>query len=43
MLEPKDKNANSFIIEFKVLEDKEEKTMEDTVENAKKTSKRKKM
>ena len=36
MLEPKDKNANSFIIEFKVLEDMEEKTIEDTIENAKK-------
>ncbi len=36
MLEPKDKNANSFIMEFKVLEDKEEKTIEETVENAKK-------
>ena len=36
MLEPKDKNGNSFIIEFKVLEDEEEKTIEDTIENAKK-------
>ena len=36
MLEPKDKNANSFIMEFKVLENKEEKTIEETVENAKK-------
>ena len=36
MLEPKDKNGNSFIMEFKVLEDKEEKTIEDTIENAKK-------
>lgn len=36
MLEPKDKNANSFIMEFKVLEDKEEKTIEETIENAKK-------
>ena len=36
MLEPKDKNANSFIMEFKVLEDKEEKTLEKTIENAKK-------
>lgn len=35
MLEPKDKNGNSFIMEFKVLEDKEEKTIEETVENAK--------
>ena len=36
MLEPKDKNGNSFVIEFKVLEDEEEKTIEDTIENAKK-------
>ena len=36
MLEPKDKNGNSFIMEFKVLEEKEEKTIEDTIENAKK-------
>jgi len=36
MLEPKDKNANSFIMEFKVLENMEEKTIEDTIANAKK-------
>ena len=36
MLEPKDKNGNSFIMEFKVLENKEEKTIEETIENAKK-------
>ena len=36
MLEPKDKNANSFVMEFKVLEDKEEKTIEDTIASAKK-------
>ena len=36
MLEPKDKNGNSFVMEFKVLEDAEEKTIEDTIENAKK-------
>ena len=36
MLEPKDKNGNSFIMEFKVLEDMEEKTIEETIENAKK-------
>ena len=36
MLEPKDKNGNSFIMEFKVLDDMEEKTIEDTIENAKK-------
>ena len=41
MLEPKDKNGNSFIMEFKVLEDKEEKTIEDTIENAKKQIKEK--
>lgn len=34
MLEPKDKTGNSFIMEFKVLEDKEEKTIEDTINNA---------
>ena len=32
MLEPRDKNGNSFIMEFKVLENEEEKT----IENAKK-------
>ena len=36
MLEPKDKNGNSFIMEFKVLENKEEKTIEETIQNAKK-------
>ncbi|MBR0428089.1 MAG: AAA family ATPase [Clostridia bacterium] len=36
MLEPKDKNANSFIMEFKVLENMEEKTIEETIANAKK-------
>ena len=35
MLEPKDKTKNSFIMEFKVMEDTEEKTIEDTIENAK--------
>ena len=35
MLEPKEKNGNSFIMEFKVLENEEEKTIEDTIENAK--------
>ena len=29
MLEPKDKNGNSFIMEFKVLDDMEEKTIEE--------------
>ena len=41
MLEPKDKNGNSFIMEFKVLEDKEEKTIKETIENAKKQIKEK--
>ena len=36
MLEPKDKKGNSFIMEFKVMEDMEEKTIEDTIANAKK-------
>ena len=35
MLEPKEKDGNSFIMEFKVLENEEEKTIEDTIENAK--------
>ena len=35
MLEPKEKTGNSFIMEFKVLENKEEKTIEDTIKNAK--------
>ena len=36
MLEPKDKNGNSFIMEFKVLENMKEKTIEETIANAKK-------
>ena len=38
MLEPKDKNGNSFIMEFKVLEDEEEKEkdIEETIANARK-------
>ena len=36
MLEPHDKNANSFIIEFKVADEFDEKTIEDTIANAKK-------
>ena len=36
MLEPKVKNGNCFIMEFKVMENMEEKTSEDTLENAKK-------
>ena len=42
MLEPKDKSANSFIMEFKVLEDLEEKTIEETIANAKKQIEEKK-
>ena len=42
MLEPKDKNGNSFIMEFKVLESKEEKDIEETIENAKKQIEEKK-
>lgn len=42
MLEPKDKNGNSFIMEFKVLENKEEKTIEETIANAKKQIEEKK-
>ena len=41
MLEPFDKSQNSFIMEFKVLEDMEEKTIEETIENAKKQIKEK--
>ena len=36
MLEPKDKNGNSFIMEFKVYREDREKTIDDTVANAKK-------
>ena len=42
MLEPKDKTGNSFIMEFKLLEDMEEKTIEQTLENAKKQIEEKK-
>ena len=41
MLKPKDKNGNSFIIEFKVYED-EEKDLEKTIENAKRQIEEKK-
>lgn len=34
MLEPKDKNGNSFVMEFKVYEKDNEKTIDDTIENA---------
>ena len=36
MLEPKDKNGNSFVMEFKVYKKDKEKTIEETIENAKK-------
>ena len=36
MLEPKDKNGNCFIMEFKVYKEEKEKTIEDTIESAKK-------
>ena len=36
MLEPQDKNANSFIMEFKVYKEEKENTIEDTIANAKK-------
>ena len=36
MLEQRDKNGNSFIIEFKVADDMEESTIEETITNAKK-------
>ena len=35
MLEPKDKNGNAFIIEFKIAEDMEEATLEKLLEKAK--------
>lgn len=41
MLEPKDKNGNSFIMEFKVYKEDKEKTIEETIENAKKQIKEK--
>ncbi|MBR0427975.1 MAG: PD-(D/E)XK nuclease domain-containing protein [Clostridia bacterium] len=36
MLEPKDKNTNSFIMEFKVFKQDKEKDIEETIANAKK-------
>ena len=36
MLEPKDKNGNCFIIEFKVLDNLLEATIEETIKNVKK-------
>ena len=42
MLEPKDKNGNSFIMEFKVFKEDKEKNIEETIENAKKQIEEKK-
>ena len=42
MLEPKDKNGNSFIMEFKVYKEEKEKTIEETIANAKKQIEEKK-
>ena len=42
MLEPKDKNGNSFIIEFKIAEDMEEESLEKLIEEAKKQIEEKK-
>ena len=36
MLEPKDKNGNSFVMEFKVYKPEKEKDIEETIANAKK-------
>ena len=36
MLEPKDKNGNSFIMEFKVADDLEDESIEEVIESAKK-------
>ena len=42
MLEPKDKNGNSFIMEFKIAEDMEEENLEKLLEEAKKQIEEKK-
>lgn len=42
MLEPKDKNQNSFIMEFKVFREDKENGLEDTIQNAKKQIEEKK-
>ena len=42
MLEPKEKDKNSFIIEFKITENMDEKTVKNTVEEAKKQIEEKK-
>lgn len=42
MLEPKDKNGNSFIMEFKVYKEEKEKDIEEAIANAKKQIEEKK-
>ena len=42
MLEPKEKNGNSFIMEFKIAEDMEEESLEKLIEEAKKQIEEKK-
>ena len=42
MLEPKDKNQNSFIMEFKVHKPEKENSIEETIANAKKQIEEKK-
>ena len=42
MLDPKDKNANSFIMEFKVYKEDDEENIEDTIANAMKQIEEKK-
>ena len=42
MLEPKDKNGNGFIMEFKVYRAEKEKSIQETIENAKKQIEEKK-
>ena len=42
MLEPRDKNGNSFIIEFKVADDFEDETIEEVLTSAKKQIEEKK-
>ena len=42
MLEPKDKNGNSFIMEFKVFKQEKERDIEETIVNAKKQIEEKK-
>lgn len=42
MLEPKEKTGNAFIMEFKVFKEEKEKTIEETIQNAKKQIEEKK-